>query len=295
MMVPTLLLLGTEPMSVVVGSAFILLPLSLYAVVLSVVRKPGIVFWILLPIHILGAFQLVLLYLFGGSIIATDMFLNVCTTNSVEILELLDKLLPPIVGVLLLYVPALVLAIYSIRSSEKLTFRFQVRTILSGIGLFLVGLAFTAWAYHKDTEFRVYRDIYPVNVLHNMKYAYIRWAASKNYHETSKDFEFQAKSAHAADRREIYVMVVGETSRPLNWGLYGYERNTTPRLSKMYNLLFFSDVLTQSNATHKSVPLILSAASAEQADMIYNQKSVITAFREAGFKTAFFYNHRPNS
>ena len=89
-------------------------------------------------------------------------------------------------------------------------------------------------------------------------------------------------------------MVVGETSRPLNWGLYGYERNTTPRLSKMSNLLFFSDVLTQSNATHKSVPLILSAASAEQADMIYNQKSVITAFKEAGFKTAFFSNQRPN-
>ena len=57
MMVPTLLLLGTESMSAIVVTAFILLPLSLYAVVLSVVRKPGIVFGILLPIHILGAFQ----------------------------------------------------------------------------------------------------------------------------------------------------------------------------------------------------------------------------------------------
>ncbi len=294
MMVPTLLLLGTESMSAIVVTAFILLPLSLYAVVLSVVRKPGIVFGILLPIHILGAFQLVLLYLFGGSIIATDMFLNVCTTNSMEILELLDKLLPPIIGVILLYVPALVLAVYSIRSSEKLSPCFQVRTILSGIGLFLVGLAFTAWAYHKEPDFRVYRDIYPVNVLRNMKYAYIRWAASENYHETSKDFRFHAKSTHDADCREIYVMVVGETSRPLNWGLYGYERNTTPRLSTMSNLVFFSDVLTQSNATHKSVPLILSAASAEQADIIYSQKSVITAFKEAGFKTVFFSNQRPN-
>ncbi len=294
MMVPSFFLFYTEPMSVIVRVAFILLPLSLYLVVLSLTRKPGIVFWILFPIHVLGAFQLVLLYLFGESIIASDMFLNVCTTNSGEIFELLNKLLPSIIGVILLYVPALVLAVCSIRSSEKLTVRFQKRSIISGVVMFFVGLAFTAFAYHKESDFRVYRHIYPANVLYNMKYAYNRWVASDNYHETSKDFKFNARSVHDADVREIYVMVVGETSRALNWGVYGYERNTTPRLSGMSNLIAFTDVLTQSNATHKSVPLILSAVSAENADSIYKQKSIITAFKEAGFKTVFFSNQLPN-
>ncbi len=294
MMVPSFFLFYTEPMSAIVRVAFILLPLALYSVVLSLTRKPGIVFWILFPVHILGAFQLVLLYLFGESIIASDMFLNVCTTNSGEIFELLDKLLPSIIGVVLLYVPALVLAVCSIRSSEKLTVRFQKRSVITGIVLFFVGLAFTAFAYHKESDFRVYRHIYPANVLYNMKYAYNRWVASDNYHETSKNFKFDARSVHDADVREIYVMVVGETSRALNWGVYGYERNTTPRLSDMPNLIAFTDVLTQSNATHKSVPLILSATSAENADSIYKQKSIITAFKEAGFKTAFFSNQRPN-
>lgn len=294
MMVPSFFLFYTEPMSAIVRIAFILLPLSLYLVVLSLSRKPGIVFGILFPIHVLGAFQLVLLYLFGESIIATDMFLNVCTTNSGEIFELLDKLLPSIIGVILLYIPAFVLAVYSIRSSEKLTARFLKKTIVTGIVMFLVGLSFTALAYHREPEFRVYRHIYPSNVLYNMKYAYNRWVASENYHETSKDFKFNAKSVHDTDTREIYVMVIGETSRALNWGIYGYERNTTPRLSEMTNLVAFSDVLTQSNATHKSVPLILSAVSAKNADSIYKQKSIITAFKEAGFKTAFFSNQRPN-
>ena len=53
-----------------------------------------------------GAFQIVLLYLFGQSIIAVDMFLNLVTTNSSETLELLDNLTPAIIAVIILYVPA---------------------------------------------------------------------------------------------------------------------------------------------------------------------------------------------
>lgn len=294
LMAPSFFLLYTEPLSAIVRIAFILLPLSLYLIILSLTRKPGIFFWILFPFLILGAFQLVLLYLFNESIIASDMFLNVCTTNSGEIFELLDKLLPSIIGVIVLYVPALVLAVCSIRSAEALSARFRKNTVVTGVVMFVIGLIFTALAYHKDAEFRVYRHIYPANVLYNMKYAYNRWEASKNYYETSKDFTFHARSVHDADVREIYVMVVGETARALNWGVYGYERNTSPRMSAATGLVAFSDVLTQSNATHKSVPLILSAASAENADIIYKQKSIITAFKEAGFKTAFFSNQRPN-
>jgi len=76
-------------------------------------------------IHFIGAFQLVLLYLFGNSIIASDMFLNMFTTNSGEAFELLDKLAPAVVGVFLLYLPALALAVYSIRRTETLTPLFQ--------------------------------------------------------------------------------------------------------------------------------------------------------------------------
>lgn len=56
----------------------------------------------------------------------------------------------------------------------------------------------------------------------------------------------------------------------------------------------FSNVLTQSNATHKSVPIILSPASAANYDSIYVQKSLITAFKEAGFQTWYLSNQVPN-
>lgn len=56
----------------------------------------------------------------------------------------------------------------------------------------------------------------------------------------------------------------------------------------------FGDMLTQCNATHKSVPVILSSVSAENYNDIFEQKSIITAFKEAGFATLYISNQVPN-
>ena len=89
-------------------------------------------------------------------------------------------------------------------------------------------------------------------------------------------------------------MVVGETSRALNWQLYGYERETNPLLSRQPGIVAFSKVLTESNTTHKSVPMLMSDITACNFDSIYHQKGIITAFKEAGYQTAFFSNQRYN-
>ena len=78
----------------------------------------------------------------------------------------------------------------------------------------------------------------------------------------------------------------------MEWSLYGYERNTTPRMEGLDGLIHFTDVVTQSNNTHKSVPIILSAASAENYGVIYDEKSIVTAFKEAGFRTLVIANQK---
>lgn len=72
------------------------------------------------------------------------------------------------------------------------------------------------------------------------------------------------------------------------------ERETNPGLSGIGGLTAFSHVLTESNTTHKSVPMLLSPVSASSFDSIYYQKGIITAFKEAGYQTAFFSNQRYN-
>lgn len=261
---------------------------------LTASRRPGIILWCLLPMLVFGAFQLVLLYLFGNSIIAVDMLLNVATTNSNEALELLGKLVPAIMGVIVLYVPALVLGVRSIRLDDRLAGAFRRRNLVRAAVIFAIGIGTVLGARVQNPEYRAKLDLWPVNIGYNMKLAIERWDKTGRYAETSKDFRFGAVSERPDSVREVYVMVVGETSRALNWQLYGYERETNPYLSKTDGLVWYEDMLTQANATHKSVPIMLSAASAEDYEVIYTHKSVLTAFKEAGFRTAFFSNQLPN-
>ena len=121
-----------------------------------------------------------------------------------------------------------------------------------------------------------------------------KWQRSEAYPETSRDFTFHARRDTSPGGREIYVLVIGEASRAENWELFGYERPTNPLLREMGNLIPFQDAITQSNTTHKSVPLILSAANASHYERLYTHKSVITAFKEVGFKTVFLSNQVPN-
>lgn len=90
-------------------------------------------------------------------------------------------------------------------------------------------------------------------------------------------------------------MVVGEASRAPSWSLLGYPRQTTPMLRAPRRGRPFGDMLTQCNATHKSVPVILSSVSAENYNDIFEQKSIITAFKEAGFATLYISNQVPTA
>ncbi|MCP9612294.1 phosphoethanolamine transferase [Coprobacter tertius] len=292
---PNLFLFFTETTTPLVARfCNIFLPLSVYGWVMTLSPRPGKVFWFLFPVLFLGAFQLVLLYLFGESIIAVDMFLNLFTTNSVEALELLDKLMPAVVGVIVLYIPALVLAAFTWHKGNRLSksFRYRCRLIWSLTGV--AGFVLLAASYVTDDRYSVKTDLYPVNVCYNIFQAFDREMRSDHYYETSRDFSFGSQAEHDEDIPEIYVMVIGETSRAIDWELYGYTRNTNPLLSRENELIVFPYALTQSNTTHKSVPMLLSAASAENFNSLYQQKGIITAFKEAGFYTLFLSNQQPN-
>ena len=52
-------------------------------------------------------------------------------------------------------------------------------------------------------------------------------------------------------------------------------------------------MITQSNTTHKSVPMILSSVATHQHDEIYLRKGIPALFREAGFTTSFISNQAP--
>ncbi|MEL5892710.1 sulfatase-like hydrolase/transferase [Bacteroides sp. GD17] len=294
LIVPNIVLCFTEPLSLAAKICNVLLPFSTYYIVMTWSRNCGKTFWLLFPFLFFGAFQLVLLSLFGQSIIAVDMFLNLVTTNSSEALELLDNMAPAIVLVVILYIPALALATTSIVRKRKLSEGFIHRERRRAWGALAIGILSLAAAYLLDDRYEPESELYPVNVCYNVGLAFQRTAMTQRYHTTSKDFVYHARNTHPADKREVYIVVVGETSRACNWSLYGYGRNTNPELSEIDGLTAFNHVLTESNTTHKSVPMLLSPVDAHSFDSIYYQKGIITAFKEAGYRTAFFSNQRYN-
>lgn len=299
-MLPSFCLVFTEPFNSIGKIVLILFPLGLYMTILTLSKNTALIQLLLFPLLFLHAFQLVLFYLFGEEVIAVDMFLNLVTTNPSEANEVLNSIWVSVAFVIIVYIPTIVFAIIQCKHKIYLVSKFRWKVFSSGILFMLISYILSFFAVNINySNFDYKSDVYPINVIYNLDFAIRKWNRSKDYPKTSKDFSFNAHrdtiSVSVNDSiREVYVIVVGETGRADNWQLYGYDRQTTPLLEQTDGLVFFRDALTQSNTTHKSVSIILSAVSAENYNELYGQKSIIEAFKEVGFKTMFLSNQVPN-
>ncbi|MGZ5200232.1 MAG: phosphoethanolamine transferase [Telluria sp.] len=107
----------------------------------------------------------------------------------------------------------------------------------------------------------------------------------------SANFHFGAHQADPAASPQVVVLVIGESSRYDRWSLNGYARETNPLLSKQANLVTLPDVITSVSATRLSVPVIISRKRATQSLRDgFAEKSFITAYKEAGYKTFWLSN-----
>jgi heptose-I-phosphate ethanolaminephosphotransferase len=92
-----------------------------------------------------------------------------------------------------------------------------------------------------------------------------------------------------SDSIKTHVIVIGESTSKLHFGLYGYERNTTPMLSEIKGeLKLFSDVVSGDTNTIGS--LMEALVIKKENKLIGN---VIQLFKQAGFKTYWLSNQPP--
>jgi heptose-I-phosphate ethanolaminephosphotransferase len=98
-------------------------------------------------------------------------------------------------------------------------------------------------------------------------------------------FRFGAVQRPPRTPRELHVLVIGESSRPDHWSLNGYARSTTPRLETEPRLVSFRNAVSQVALTRESVPHILTRTTLADARPAKIERSLISAFAEAGFTT----------
>ncbi len=294
MMIPNIVLAFTEPYTPWSRVAALLLPLGFYCWWSVWLRRSGVAIWLSFPFVFFGAFQIVLLYLFGNSIIATDMFTNLFTTNPDEAGELLGNIWPAILIVLAIYLPLLWVATVEIRERRQIPYRTRRWLGFPGVVLFLLGCAALNPAREANGGKPVLKkDVFPINVFYNLKLSISEYGKMKRFDRTSEGFSYGAERSAEAPQREIYVYIIGEASRAMNWQLYGYERETNPELSKRDDIVVFRNMLTQSNTTHKSVPMIPSSVSTSEHEELFRRKGLPALFNEAGFETWFISNQAP--
>lgn len=295
LVVPNAVLAFTEDWPVLYSIADICLMLGLYLLIVTLTRNTELIILLCLPLMIYAAFQIVLIYLYGSGIIAVDMFLNVVTTNSQEVSELLGNLKLAMLTVFVLYLPPLVWAVWALVKRRRADQKALAKPRIAGWTLLPAGALLVGICYLAYPGYSIAKHTFPLCVISNTVEAVHRTERTESYALTSRHFSHHAIDTHPADAKEIYVLVVGETSRADDWQLMGYGRPTNPCLSQREHLLAYPKAISESNTTHKSVPMIMSHLDARNfGDSIYCSKSIISAFAEAGYATAFISAQRRN-
>jgi glucan phosphoethanolaminetransferase (alkaline phosphatase superfamily) len=91
-------------------------------------------------------------------------------------------------------------------------------------------------------------------------------------------------------QREIYVLVIGESSSREFWQLFGYSRPTTPELSSLNNLILMPDMLASWSASIAAIPLVITRKPITELRLGWKEPSIVRAMREAGFETWWISN-----
>lgn len=103
----------------------------------------------------------------------------------------------------------------------------------------------------------------------------------QNIQTISVDSDKTAKS-------ETYVIVIGESVDRKHLGIYNYNRQTTPLLSKTDNVYAFDNVVSPNAQTLDSLTKALTFY--DNVNFFQSKRSIINFFNDAGFKTFWISN-----
>lgn len=95
-----------------------------------------------------------------------------------------------------------------------------------------------------------------------------------------------------SDKPKLMLLVVGETVRADHFGLNGYQRNTTPRLSEL-DVINYTNVMACGTSTAHSLPCMFSAQGREffTKSKANNQENLLDILYKTGVKTVWLDNN----
>ena len=157
-----------------------------------------------------------------------------------------------------------------------------------GVGLLLVNFQSFAGLMREDKTLRY--GIAPVGIV----YSFVRTIATDESPDGARVRRAvdPAPKATVASGPALFVVVVGETTRSADWGLAGYERDTTPRLRAVPDLISYPKVRACGTSTDVSVPCMMSriGRSDYDRDRILSEEALPSLLQRSGLNVLWIDN-----
>jgi glucan phosphoethanolaminetransferase (alkaline phosphatase superfamily) len=237
----------------------------------------------------------------------SEILATLIATNPREAQEYLGSSLLPIVAtVFIALLLALAAALWSKQASIRWQNRFRVWAIAAAVVLPLAaGTASMARADGNTSQrFRAATDLfgglsdsiepgYPFGLFQRISEYRRDWQQMRIDASRLDAFRFHAQGSPILGKREVYVLVIGESSRRDHWQLFGYPRGTNPELTKILNLVPVADMVTSWPASLLAIPLTITRKPTSDSSLVWKEASILRAMSEAGFDTYWISNQLP--
>ena len=291
-----------------VWTAALVLPLAMLAAWFALLgRWPWLACLLLAPFALLAPLETYYIAQYhhptSAQIIAT-----IIATNPLETREYFGRLIIPLALALLAGLAvALVAAWTGFRAGLRWRGPTRISAFCLGIVVALVPLAVGyAEARHKPAKvsdsasapLQVYgnavEDGFPFGLVPRAIEYRHEWDRMRAEAAKFKAFRFHAhRAGPPLHQRQVYVLVIGESSRRANWQLFGYDRATNPELSKLANVVPLTHFITTWPESIAAIPMILTRRKPEMAwDAPWHEASILRAMQEAGYETYWISNQQ---
>ena len=229
-----------------------------------------------------------------GIIIDRSMVTNILDTTPAESFALLS---PRMVVVLLLSGALMVLIAWWIKIKAPVSAWRSIISRLVSIAVSALLIVFVALLFYKDyaSLFRNNKELVKSLSPSNSITAGLSWYSHHRMDNLplvriGEDAQQRAQMQNGP-RKNLTILIVGETSRAANFSLGGYAHDTNPRL-KQDNVVYFPNTTSRGTATAISVPCMFSNMPRQNYDeeLAHHQEGLLDIIQRAGIQVLWNEN-----
>lgn len=229
-----------------------------------------------------------------GIVLDRSMFTNIMDTTPAESMALLNTRM-----LIVLFLSGILMAILAFRTDVKKSFPLwkSVAGRVASLTISVVLIALVALLFYKDyaSLFRnnkeLVKSLSPSNsIVASLSYYSHRERANLPLVTIGEDAH-QAPQMLTGAKKNLTILVVGETSRAENFSLGGYPRPTTPLLAKD-DVVYFPNTASCGTSTAVSVPCMFSNMPRAHYDdtLASHQEGLLDILQRAGLSVLWNEN-----